>query len=211
MVWHDCACILRLRYRSGGHRVQNFQARMVAARGRELLREAGALPGLRGPRSVPGAAPPPRVVASPLCERPEDEGRNAAYPALIRPFALQPSFRFIVSVTMRVCWLASLGYPFPSSPTGARRHGGGYELCNRGSSRTFRWAIRSDSRPQRWALTGPHGRAMSRRQGDAVRVPTFALIIRYSALFPCLNARTRARPRCCGSLTIGSRGRIADG
>jgi hypothetical protein len=199
---------LRLRYRSGGHRVQNFQARMVAARGRELLREAGALPGLRGPRSVPGAAPPPRVVASPLCKR---HRRTRDGTPLIRPFALQPSFCFIVSVTMRVCWLASLGYPFPSSPTAARRHGGVYELCNRGSSRTFTCAIRSDSRPQRWALTGPHGRAMSRRQGDAVRVPTFALIIRYSALFPCLNARTRARPRCCGSLTIGTRGRIADG
>src|SRR3954468_21799125 len=65
---------LRLRYRSGGHRVQNFQARMVAARGRELLREAGALPGLRGPRSVPGAAPPPRAVAFPLCERHRGRG-----------------------------------------------------------------------------------------------------------------------------------------
>src|SRR3954465_3984982 len=109
MVWHDCACILRLRYRSGGHRVQNFQARMVAARGRELLREAGALPGLRGPRSLPGAAPPPRAVAAPLCERHRGRGTERRLSVLSpynRPFA------FIVSVTMRVCWLASLGYPF---------------------------------------------------------------------------------------------------
>src|SRR3954470_7712094 len=90
---------LRLGYRSGGHRVQNFQARMVAARGRELLREAGALPGFRGPRSVPGAAPPPRVVASPLCERHRDEGRNAAY----------PSFRLTTVLSLyRFCNHASL-------------------------------------------------------------------------------------------------------
>jgi len=208
MVWHDCACILETALPVRRPPCAKFPSphgcrpgARASPRGRCAPRLARAA--IRAGCSTPAACGSvPTVRTAP---------RTRDGTPLIRPFALQPSFRFIVSVTMRVCWLASLGYPFPSSPTAARRHGGVYELCNRGSSRTFTCAIRSDSRPQRWALTGPHGRAMSRRQGDAVRVPTFALIIRYSALFPCLNARTRARPRCCGSLTIGSRGRIADG
>src|SRR3954449_9939643 len=94
---------LRLRYRSGGHRVQNFQARMVAARGRELLREAGALPGLRGPRSVPGAAPPPRVVASSLCERHRGRGTER------RLSDAYPSFRLTTVLSLyRFCNHASL-------------------------------------------------------------------------------------------------------